>query len=186
MNKSSGKRQLFPEIKTDSEVVAQRSQYSYSYCPEINKLEESIDNHEENSSEESASSNDTVIELETAGIETLPCENPILNSWGVAVYGRETDSVGKPRSASTSVNRIEFPDLSSTLKPIPSSTSVVSSEMVWDEGQWTGYKLNCHKKKKKVESLIELYDKDCVWRCWSGLLPVLERRNRWIHHSFQH
>ena len=34
--------------------------------------------------------------------------------------------------------------------------------MVWDEGSYTGYKLNCHKKKRKVESLIELYDKDSV------------------------
>ena len=34
--------------------------------------------------------------------------------------------------------------------------------MVWEEGTFTGYKLNCHKKKRKVESLIELYDKDCV------------------------
>ena len=49
-------------------------------------------------------------------VEALPCENPIVNSWGVAVFGRETGSDGKRRSASTSVNRIEFPDLSSTLQ----------------------------------------------------------------------
>ena len=79
----------------------------------------------------------------------------------MAVFGRETDSQGKPRSASTSVNRVEFPELSSTLKPVRQAPPE-SSSMVWDEGAWTGFKLNCHKKKKKVENLIELYDKDCV------------------------
>ena len=34
--------------------------------------------------------------------------------------------------------------------------------MVWEDAAYTGYKLNCHKKKRKVESLIELYDKDSV------------------------
>ena len=93
-------------------------------------------------------------------IDRLPCENPILNNWGVAVFGREADSTGKPRSASTSVNRIEFPDLSSTLRPVTNTSP--ASTMVWDEGSYTGYKLNCHKKKRKVDSLIELYDKDSV------------------------
>ena len=31
-----------------------------------------------------------------------------------------------------------------------------------DEGAYTAYKLNCHKKKRKVENLIQLYDKDSV------------------------
>ena len=35
--------------------------------------------------------------------------------------------------------------------------------MVWDEGAYyTGYKLNCHKRKRKVDNLIQLYDKDSV------------------------
>ena len=93
-------------------------------------------------------------------IEALPCEEPILNSWGVAVYGRETDPSGKPRSASTAVNRVEFPDLTSTLKPVKQTAG--PSTMVWEEGSYTGFRLNCHKKKRKVESLIELYDKNSV------------------------
>ena len=128
-------------------------------CPDSTKLE-NIE-LEENSSNESAGSNDTVIDLATASPDSLPCENPVISRSGVAVYGSETSSTGKVRSASTSVNRVEFPaDLSSTLQPVPESTIV--DKMGWDEGQWTGYKLNCHKRKKKVESLIELYDKDCV------------------------
>ena len=78
----------------------------------------------------------------------------------MAVFGRECNPSGKPRSASTSVNRIEFPDYSSTLKPVQETAT--PSTMVWDDGAYTGYKLNCHKKKRKVESLIELYDKDSV------------------------
>ena len=34
--------------------------------------------------------------------------------------------------------------------------------MVWEEATYTGYKLNCHKKKRKVENMIEMYDKDSV------------------------
>ena len=127
-----------------------------SFAKIKSKLEESA---EDSSDQSDASSTNTVIE--PTGIETLPCENPILNSWGVAVFGSETDPTGKPRSASTSVNRVEFPDLSSTLKP-PSSNAAVASNMVWEEGTYTGFKLNCHKKKRKVENLIELYDKDSV------------------------
>ena len=126
------------------------------------KLEET----EDSSDQSDASSTATVIEV-VADIEALPCENPILNSWGVAVFGREVDNTGKPRSASTSINRVEFPDLSSSLplplSPLSNAPPVVASTMaVWEEGAYTGYKLNCHKKKRKVDSLIELYDKDSV------------------------
>ena len=38
--------------------------------------------------------------------------------------------------------------------------------MVWDTPTYTGYKLNCYKKKKKVENMIELYDKDSVNNVW--------------------
>ena len=78
------------------------------------------------------------------------------------MYGREVDTYGKPRSASSSVNRIEFPDLSSTLRSVTSVEASPPSTMVWEEQAYKGYKLNCHKKKRKVESLIELYDKDSV------------------------
>ena len=90
-----------------------------------------------------------------------------MDDWGVQVFGREVDESGKPRSASTSVNRIEFPDPNSTLRP-SSSRAVVAPPLIptmaqpWDEGVYTGYKLNCHKKKRKVMNLIELYDKDSV------------------------
>ena len=118
---------------------------------------------QEDSRSDSASSNDTVIDLAVASPGTLPCENPSLSRTGVTVYGSETDGFGKQRSASTSVKRVEFPtDLSSTLQPVPGSAAVPTAKMVWDDSQWKGYKLNCFKKKKKVESLIELYDKDCV------------------------
>ena len=108
-------------------------------CPDSFKLEEI--EFDEDSSNESAGSGDTVIDLATASPGILPCENPVISRSGVAVYGSETSSTGKVRSASTSVNRVEFPaDLSSTLKPVPESTTV--DKMGWDEGQWTGYKLN--------------------------------------------
>ena len=84
-----------------------------------------------------------------------------MNKWGVAVFGRQADQSGKPRSASTSVNRVEFPDLTSTLRP-SSSKSTMSLPVPWEEDSYTGYKLNCHKKKRKVLNLIELYDKDSV------------------------
>ena len=125
--------------------------------------EEDIELVEVTSSEEHANTDDIVLDLNSAEIEPLPCENPVLDRRGVAEFGSKTDFQGKLRSVS--LNRIEFPNLSSTLKPFPSpssSESSKSSNMVWEEGQWTGFKLNCHKKKKRVECLIELYDKDCV------------------------
>ena len=77
------------------------------------------------------------------------------------MFGREVDQLGNPRSASTSINRIQFPDPNSTLKPVEETTAPPST-MVWDDGAYKGYKLNCYKKKRKVESLIELYDKDSI------------------------
>ena len=89
-------------------------------------------------------------------VASLPCENPTYDSRGVAVFG-------KSRSVSTSVNRVEFPATCSTLeKPVRTPVTTQVPTMVWDEGSYTGYKLNCHKKKRKVDSLIELYDKDSV------------------------
>ena len=38
--------------------------------------------------------------------------------------------------------------------------------MVCDVPTYNGYKLNCHKKKRKVENMIELYDKDSVNNAW--------------------
>ena len=101
------------------------------HCKDNIKLE----NSEENSSglpEDSTNSGETVIEVADSVVaESLPCESPILNSWGVAVYGTEVDSDGKPRSASTSINRIEFPDdLSSTLRPVSSSEEAATPTMV--------------------------------------------------------
>ena len=91
----------------------------------------------------------------------LPCERPSEIAWdqGALVFG-ESGNQDKRRSSSTSVNRVEFPDLSSTLPSIPSADNSIA--MPWDEGAYTAYKLNCHKKKRKVENMINLYDKDSV------------------------
>ena len=91
----------------------------------------------------------------------LPCERPSEIAWdqGALVFG-ESGNQDKQRSSSTSVNRVEFPDLSSTLPSIPSADDSIA--MPWDEGAYTAYKLNCHKKKRKVENMINLYDKDSV------------------------
>ena len=35
---------------------------------------------------------------------------------------------------------------------------------MWDEGTYNAKKLNCFRKKKKVEGLILLYDKETVTR----------------------
>ena len=117
--------------------------------------------------EDSSSENDDSVfgdSLETGDIidivSPLPCEDPSLNPWGGVVYGKEVDPAGNSRSASTGVNRIEFPDTFSTLKPRREANT--KSRMVWDQGTYTGYKLNCHKKKRKVESMVELFNKDSI------------------------
>ena len=38
--------------------------------------------------------------------------------------------------------------------------------MVCDVPTYNGYKLNCHKKKRKVENMIELHDKDSLNNAW--------------------
>ena len=76
------------------------------------------------------------------------------------MYGAKFSHSGKIRSVSTSVNRVEFPGISS---PVPSvRESLRSPTMTWEEGTFTAKKLNCFKKKKKVEALIQLYDKNAV------------------------
>ena len=122
----------------------------------------------------SSSSEDTVVEvLNTEEAVGLPCEQPHSNIWGegAVVFGYqdcETDGdqdsvTDKQRTSSTSVNRIELhrPDLSSTLSILPAVENS-DAAMAWEEGAYTGYKLNCHKKKRKVDNLIHLYDKDAV------------------------
>ena len=140
------------------------------YCRQDIKLEyQGTRNNSSETSEDNTSSNsdDTIIEVVGNPLEdvvnSLPCENPTYDSRGVAVFGRQADNKGKPRSVSTSINRVEFPDTCSTLeKPVRALDNTQAPMMVWDEGSYTGYKLNCHKKKRKVDSLIELYDKDSV------------------------
>ena len=97
-------------------------------------------------------------ELETS--QPLPCEHPSISSGGIQVFGGVVDSSWKPRSYSTSINRVEFPCFSPTLSPIREHRQ--QSSMVWDEGTYNAKKLNCFKKKKKVEGLILLYDKEAV------------------------
>ena len=128
---------------------------------ELFKLEET-----ETSRSEHSENSDDPDELFSEGdeIDILPCENPIVNNWGVAVYGRQADPSGNPRSASTSINRIEFPDPNSTLNRSSSKVVALTSKMSlpWEEDSYSGYKLNCHKRKRKVLNMIELYDKDSV------------------------
>ena len=38
--------------------------------------------------------------------------------------------------------------------------------MVWFAPTYNTYKLNCHMKKRKVENMIQLYDKDSVNNAW--------------------
>ena len=79
------------------------------------KLETNSD--KESSSSENQNVFDDALEAgDILDIQALPCEDPILDSQGVAVYGRPVDPIGNPRSASTAVNRIEFPDHTSTLR----------------------------------------------------------------------
>ena len=125
------------------------------YCRQIIKLENqgTRDNSSELSEDNTSSnSEDTVIEVVENHLEdvvrSLPCENPTYDHRGVAVFGREVDSKGKSRSVSTSINRVEFPDSCSTLeKPVRTLDITQAPTMVWEDGVYTGYKLNCHKKK---------------------------------------
>ena len=87
----------------------------------------------------------------------LPCENPGLESWDddAVVFGQDnsahfTPSSSRRRSVSTSVNRIEIPDLSSTLYHQDPLEEEVLENMVWDAQQYNGYKLNCNKKQMKL------------------------------------
>ena len=115
--------------------------------------------------DDSEETEDTIREdLDSDTNRELPCERPNLEIWdqGVAVFGAENNSAGKSRSSSTSINRVEFINLSSTLPSLPSTEELSDSMALWDEGAYTAYKLNCHKKKRKVENLIQLYDKDSV------------------------
>ena len=104
------------------------------------------------------------IEEETSFIEgedifTLPCVQPRSSEWGARIFGLQEDShSGKNRSDSTAVNRVEFiDDLSSTL--LRGIQHIVNK---MDQNTFNGFKTNCIKKKKKVLSLMELYNKDSV------------------------
>ena len=87
-------------------------------------------------------------------VEKLPCEVPSVSSSGVLVFGGNPGPSERVRSVSTSVNRVEFPNLASTLQSIPSCSSSLNTNMVWDDASYSDYKLNCHKKKRKVLSLM--------------------------------
>ena len=120
----------------------------------------SLSNSSTSSSTTSADTVLTLVNEETLShlVSALPCESPVVSGSGVAVFGTESFSSGRSRSVSTSVNRVQFPeDLSSTFLCLTTAEGVIM-----DEASYKGYKLNCFKKKRKVESLIELYDKDCV------------------------
>ena len=117
---------------------------------------------------DSEETEDTIREdLDSNANRELPCERPNFDVWdqGVAVFGAENNSAGKSRSSSTSINRVEFINLSSTLPSLPSREELSDSMALWDEGAYTAYKLNCHKKKRKVENLIQFKDKILNGKC---------------------
>ena len=107
------------------------------------------------------SSGTDIEEEETSFIEgedifTLPCVQPQSSDWGALVFGDQTGANNsKNRSASTAVNRVEFYDLFSTLRK-----GIYLPTM--DSASFNGFKTNCIKKKKKVLSLMELYNKDSI------------------------
>ena len=130
-------------------------------CRVIVKLESNEENSKKVSSDDESVFGDALEAGDTIDITSpLPCEDPSLNPWGGVVYGRDVDHDGSARSASTAVNRIEFPDTSSTLRK--GKEAINRSTMTWDQNTYKGYKLNCIKKKGKVESMIELFNEDSI------------------------
>ena len=75
---------------------------------------------------------------------------------GALIFGGQVDINGKPRSASTAVNRVEVLSSVSTLR----KERILYTTM--DSSVYNGYRLNCIKKKKKVLGLIELFNKDSI------------------------
>ena len=100
-----------------------------------------LESNKNGAKEDSSSENDDSVfgdSLETGDIidivSPLPCEDPSLNPWGGVVYGKEVDPAGNFGSASTAVNRVEFPDTFLTLKP--RREAITKSRMVWDQGTY--------------------------------------------------
>ena len=75
---------------------------------------------------------------------------------GALIFGGQVYINGKPRSASTAVNRVEVLSSVSTLR----KERILHTTM--DQSVYNGYRLNCIKKKKKVLGLIELFNKDSI------------------------
>ena len=104
---------------------------------------------------------DTIPEEENL-ISPLPCEEPSFSSSGVAVFGRKSESGGRVRTESISVNRIDFPGVLATFRQDTLDSLLDPALDKMEEASYKGFKLNCFKKKRKVDSMIELYDKECV------------------------
>ena len=116
---------------------------------------------------ESSSSSDILTGADTsyeevALISPLPCEDPSLSASGVTVFGRRSESEGRVRTESTSVNRVDFLGVFATVRQGPLELLLDLSQDTMEEASYKGFKLNCFKKKRKVDSMLELYDKECV------------------------
>ena len=95
--------------------------------------------------------------IEGEDIFILPCESPVEEE-GTLVFGSQSNIVGKQRTVSTAVNRIEFVGLASTLR----KQRDIENTTTMDSNTFNGYRLNCVKKKKKVLGLIELFNKESI------------------------
>ena len=95
--------------------------------------------------------------IEGEDIFVLPCEKPY-EELGALIFGQQTNTPVKSRSASTAVNRIEFADTASTIR----RKEIPRIFITMDSGTFNGYRTNCVKRKKKVIGLIELFNKDSI------------------------
>ena len=123
------------------------------------------------------------VEPDASIVGELPCVRPKVSQWDtesqVVVFGDQNESI-----VSATVNRVEFifpNNLSTIMAEDPNNIDVEQieggniageeseniddieqSDPIWTEGSYKAYLLNCHKKKRKVLNLIQLYDRAAV------------------------
>ena len=127
---------------------------------ELRNLNRSEDLEESSSLETFVDTEDTTEDQDL--FSPLPCEEPSVSSSGVAVFGRRSESEDRIRTQSISVNRVNFPHAHLTCRPELLNLELPVVQIKMDEASYKGFKLNCFKRKRKVENMIELYDKECV------------------------
>ena len=127
---------------------------------ELRNLNRSEDLEEASSLETFVDTEDTTEDQDL--FSPLPCEEPSVSSSGVAVFGRRSESEDRIRTQSISVNRVNFPHADLTCRPELLNLELPVVQIKMDEASYKGFKLNCFKRKRKVENMIELYDKECV------------------------